>query len=271
MKCLPFKQSQTMFRLSIQQQKVQDQIQKNIYVMFKRALFLSWITPTCDKRWEADLYGLNQRWLTIEFASGEHQLVTQGGKENEDQAFSHLALCLSWACCNFRLYSSSLETTLSLPTSHDCMPHLPLQVQRCTCPRMLSYLLMFSYILPVSSQGISLLSSLKITQFGCTICFLWGLRETLKKSQTLTFAKLMILIEFRYTSATKEQGEKKWGLFLSCKEQSRIWYIKYSKNFMRFKVFGPLKCLLNINKLFKLTKGYIRELLSLSLIDSSEY
>ena len=40
---------------------------------------------------------------------------------------------------------------------------------------------------------------------------------------------------------------------------------------MRFKVFGPLKCLLNINKLFKLTKGYIRELLSLSLIDSSEY
>lgn len=39
---------------------------------------------------------------------------------------------------------------------------------------------------------------------------------------------------------------------------------------MRFKVFVPLICLLNINTLFKLTKGYIRDLLSLSLTDSSE-
>lgn len=88
---------------------------------------------------------------------------------------------------------------------------------------MLSYLLMFSYILPVSSQGISLLSSLKITQFECAICFLWGLRETLKKSQTLTFAKLMIFIEFRYTSATKEQGEKNGDDF--CHAKNSLEYV----------------------------------------------
>lgn len=39
---------------------------------------------------------------------------------------------------------------------------------------------------------------------------------------------------------------------------------------MKFKASVPLKCLLNISKLYKLTKGCIKDLSSLSLTDRPE-